>query len=136
MRLCANTGAQLHLVRPLGFSMSDQRLRRAGLDYRERALVTIHTTWQDLQDHLAGHRFLAVDTTGQTAHSDARFHPGDVLVFGSEPTGLPESILSSFPAHDRLRVPMVPGSRSLNLANAVAVVTYEAWRQNQFAGGG
>jgi tRNA (cytidine/uridine-2'-O-)-methyltransferase len=135
MRLCANTGSPLHLVRPLGFSLSDRLLARAGLDYRDQASVTVHNSWSDLQGALRDRRWFVVDTSGDQHHTDVRFAVGDVLVFGGEPAGLPQEILAAFPRQRRLRIPMVPTSRSLNLSNAVAVVVYEAWRQQGFASG-
>lgn len=134
MRLCANTGARLHLVRPLGFALSDRLLTRAGLDYRDRAEVSVHPDWPALRAALADRRLLAIDPTGSTRHSDHRYTGEDVLVFGSEPVGLPTAVLAQVPAEHVLRVPMRPGSRSLNLANAVAVVAYEAWSQLGYPG--
>lgn len=134
MRLCANTGARLHVVRPLGFAMSDRRLARAGLDYRDRAVVTIHPSWNAARGALSGRRLLAVETGATTRHSDLRYLSDDVLVFGTEATGMPSQVLADFPADRRLRVAMVGGSRSLNLSNTVAVVLYEAWRQLDYPG--
>lgn len=135
MRLCANTGARLHLVRPLGFTLSDRRVQRAGLDYRDRAVVTVHNSWEDAADALADRRLFAVDTQGPTAYCDAAFGAGDALIFGSEPHGLSQAILGALPPDRVLRIPMLSDSRSLNLSNSVSVVVYEAWRQNGFAGG-
>lgn len=135
MRLCANTGAHLHLVRPLGFVLNDRRLERAGLDYRDQAVVSIHDNWAEARARLGEKRMYAVDTEGRWRHTDAQFDPADVLLFGSEPDGLPPDIMSTVPAERRLRIPMLPDSRSMNLSNAVAVVVYEAWRQNGFGGG-
>lgn len=134
MRLCANTGSRLHLVRPLGFAMSDRRLARAGLDYRDRATVTVHADWEAAHQALHDRRMYAVDTGGQMRHTDATFRADDVLVFGTETTGIPPGVLAGFPATRRLRLEMVSGSRSLNLSNTVAVVVYEAWRQNGYIG--
>ena len=135
IRLCANTGSRLHLIEPLGFRMHDRELRRAGLDYHEYASVQIHSDWAACQAALAGRRLFAVSTRGRLRHDLAGLHPGDALVFGPETRGLPGELLEGFvPAH-RLRLPMMPGNRSLNLSNAVAVVVYEGWRQNGFAGG-
>lgn len=135
MRLCANTGTHLHLVRPLGFVLSDRRLERAGLDYRDRAAMSVHDNWAAAKAQLGERRMYAVDTDGHRAHTDARFDPADVLLFGSEPDGLPPQITSIVPPEHRLRIPMLPDTRSMNLSNAVAVVVFEAWRQNGFAGG-
>jgi tRNA (cytidine/uridine-2'-O-)-methyltransferase len=136
IRLSANTGARLHLVEPLGFEMSDAKLRRAGLDYRDLARVEIHESWQALRASLAGQSasWYSLSTSGRTTYSEASFATGDVLVFGCEQYGLPQSVLSEFDANHALRVPMAPGSRSLNLANTVAVVVYEAWRHVKFTG--
>ena len=136
MRLCANTGARLHLVKPLGFELSDAKLRRAGLDYRDLARVEIHESWEALRRSLADGvgSWYSLSTSGRMIYSEASFAAGDVLVFGCEQHGLPPSVLDEFDAAHALRVPMVPGSRSLNLANTVAVVSYEAWRQTEFRG--
>ena len=135
MRLCANTGARLHLVRPLGFSLSDRLLARAGLDYRDQASVSVHNSWAQLQRIMGEQRQFAVDTGGTRSYSDVGFAEGDVFVFGGEPAGLPAHVLEEFAPSQRIRIPMVASSRSLNLSNAVAVVAYEAWRQQGFAGG-
>lgn len=136
IRLCANTGTQLHLVGPLGFSMDDARLRRAGLDYREWARVRLH---RSLDEALAqpgmGHAY-AFTTRARRAHTCPEYRTGDVLVFGPETRGLPDDVLERFPPQRRVRIPMVPASRSLNLSNAVAVAVYEAWRQLGFRGAG
>lgn len=134
IRLCANTGAELHLVEPLGFDLSDKALRRAGLDYHEFAPVVRHADWSACRQALSGRRFFAITTKGCNAPADARLLPGDVFVFGRETSGLPPEILNEFPEAQRLRLPMRPGQRSLNLSNAVAVTVYEAWRQNGFNG--
>jgi tRNA (cytidine/uridine-2'-O-)-methyltransferase len=134
MRLAANTGCTLHLVMPLGFSLEDRHLRRAGLDYREYADVRVHADWAAACARLEGRRIYALSTRGCHRLHDARFLPGDVFLFGPETRGLPAEILEALPAARRLRLPMRPGSRSLNLSNAVAVTIYEAWRQNGFAG--
>ncbi|ALA57917.1 tRNA (uridine(34)/cytosine(34)/5-carboxymethylaminomethyluridine(34)-2'-O)-methyltransferase TrmL [Nitrospira moscoviensis] len=135
IRLCANTGAALHLVKPLGFSLEDRLLRRAGLDYHEYATITVHESWAECRERFDGHRLFAVSTKGMQRYDGAGFREGDALVFGPETRGLPAEILTSFPEARRLRLPMVDGSRSLNLSNAVAVLVYEAWRQDGFAGG-
>jgi tRNA (cytidine/uridine-2'-O-)-methyltransferase len=132
IRLCANTGASLHLVKPLGFTMDDKRLRRAGLDYHECAAVKVHQNWADCADGLKDRRIFAVTTKGMQRHDTPRYGDGDVFLFGPETRGLPAWILGAFPEERRIRLPMVPGSRSLNLSNAVAVVIFEAWRQVDF----
>jgi tRNA (cytidine/uridine-2'-O-)-methyltransferase len=131
IRLCANTGCRLHLVQPLGFVPEDRQLRRAGLDYHEYASVQVHADWSALLRSLPGRRY-AFSTKAATRFDSVRFQPADVLVFGSETRGLAEVVLTDFDSASRLRLPMVAGSRSLNLSNAVAVVVYEAWRQNGF----
>lgn len=135
MRLCANTGAALHLISPLGFELDDRRLRRAGLDYHEWARVQVHDSLAECLDRIGG-RLWAFSTRAARLHTDACFASGDVLLFGPETRGLPDEVLESVPADRRLRLPMVPGSRSLNLSNAVAVGVYEAWRQLGFPGAG
>ncbi|ULA67609.1 MAG: putative rRNA methylase [Nitrospira sp.] len=132
IRLCANTGARLHLVKPLGFTMEDKQLLRAGLDYHEFATLTVHETWESCLTHFADHRLFAVSTKGRQRYDLVRYAEGDVFVFGPESRGLPAEILGSVSDQHRIRVPMVPGSRSLNLSNSVAVVLYEAWRQAEF----
>jgi tRNA (cytidine/uridine-2'-O-)-methyltransferase len=135
IRLCANTGATLHLVEPLGFRLDARSVRRAGLDYRELADVRVHASFDACLAQLAADRpavplcWYALTTRAEVAYTSARFAVGDVVVFGPETRGLPASVLTSCPAGRRLRIPMQPGARSLNLANAVAVVVYEAWRQ-------
>ena len=132
MRLCANSGCRLHLVRPLGFSLSDKQLERAGMDYRSGIDYTLHDDWERCRRTLAARRIYAVTTKGSQRHDQVRYQPGDVFVFGPETRGLPPQIRSQSAA--QLRLPMLPGNRSLNLANAVAIVIYEAWRQLDFAG--
>ena len=134
IRLCANTGAKLHLIKPLGFTLEDKRLLRAGLDYHEFASITVYENWADCAKNLQGRRIFAVSTKGTQRYATAAFASGDVFLFGSESRGLAAELLESFPEERRIRVPMVSGSRSLNLSNAVAVVIYEAWRQAGFAG--
>jgi tRNA (cytidine/uridine-2'-O-)-methyltransferase len=133
IRLAANTGCRLHLVKPLGFSMDDRQLKRAGLDYHELALVQTHRSWHACNEALAGRRFLAFTTKASKLYTEVRYARGDVLVFGAETRGLPESVLAQFPVENLLRLPMRPGNRSLNLSNAVAVAVFEAWRQLGFA---
>jgi tRNA (cytidine/uridine-2'-O-)-methyltransferase len=134
IRLAANTGARLHLVEPLGFSLQDRRLRRAGLDYRDVAAVHVHPDWAACAQALSGRRMFLLTTHAQTNAFDARFATGDVLLFGSETEGVPDWVRSAFPEEHRLRLPMRRGNRSLNLANAVAIVVYECWRQFRFEG--
>ncbi|MBQ4855952.1 tRNA (uridine(34)/cytosine(34)/5-carboxymethylaminomethyluridine(34)-2'-O)-methyltransferase TrmL [Rhodanobacter sp. B2A1Ga4] len=134
IRLCANTGAALHLIRPLGFQLDDARLRRAGLDYHEYASVAVHDDLASCLDAIGTPRVFAFTTRGRVAHVDARFADGDALLFGCETAGLPGEVLETIPAEQRLRLPMCPDSRSLNLSNSVAVAVYEAWRQLGFPG--
>lgn len=134
IRLCANTGCQLHLVEPLGFDLDDKRLRRAGLDYDEWASVRVHRDWQACREALSAHRHFALSTRGVTCYGEARFEPGDALLFGPETRGLPVEIINGLAKPQRLRIPMLPHSRSLNLSNSVAIVVYEAWRQLGFSG--
>ena len=134
IRLCANAGAKLHLIRPLGFELDDTRLRRAGLDYHEYARVQVHDTLEDFIAAAKPARLLACSTRGQTLYSDMRYQTGDALLFGPETRGLPAQILDSIPERQRLRIPMLPDNRSLNLSNAAAIILYEAWRQQGFAG--
>ena len=159
IRLCANTGAKLHLVEPLGFTLSAAKLRRAGMDYAELASVSVHPNWAACRAVLGEARLFALTTKGTHRHglcppgmparealspackaplrgpASAGFLPGDVFVFGSESRGLPAEVLADVDEGHRLRLPLIPGNRSLNLSNAVAVMVYEAWRQQGFAGG-
>ncbi|MDR1890243.1 MAG: tRNA (cytidine(34)-2'-O)-methyltransferase [Zoogloeaceae bacterium] len=134
IRLCANTGTELHLVEPLGFQFEDKALRRAGLDYHEYAEVRRYPDWRACRAALAGRRFFALTTRAGRCYGDAAFQSGDVFVFGPESRGLPAEILAQFSPEQRLRLPMRPGNRSLNLSNAAAVTVFEAWRQQGFAG--
>jgi tRNA (cytidine/uridine-2'-O-)-methyltransferase len=134
IRLCANTGAHLHLIKPLGFLFEDKRLRRAGLDYHEFAAVRLHEDYGAFLEAVAPARVFALTTRGGVGYSEPEFRPGDALLFGPETRGLPDAILDGLPVAQRLRIPMQPESRSLNLSNSVALVLYEAWRQNGFAG--
>jgi len=137
IRLCANTGVALHLVEPLGFPLDDAKMRRAGLDYHEFASIAVHRDWAACREALAAKaasRWFAATTRAAQFAGALAYRPGDVFVFGRETAGLPADVLSEFPAAQRIRVPMQPGSRSLNLSNAVAVVVYEAWRQQGFGG--
>jgi len=138
IRLAANTGCSLHLIEPLGFSMEDKHLRRAGLDYHEYASVTRHPCWQTFlaTEHPAKERLFAMTTRASSSVFDTRFKPGDYLVFGSETKGLSEVVRQSFGPQQAIKLPMVAGQRSLNLSNAVAVTVFEAWRQNGFATSG
>jgi len=136
IRLAANTGAHLHLVEPLGFSMDHRQLKRAGLDYHELASVQVHRNWKDCRQLLSGKRMFAFTAKAGRIYADVRYAEGDVLVFGAETAGLPISLLDQFSEEMRLKLPMRPGNRSLNLSNAVAVVVYEAWRQLGFPGQG
>ena len=133
MRLAANTGARLHLVEPLGFVLSDRRLRRAGLDYDDKARTEIHATWEDCARALPGRRWFALTTRGERLYTEPAYRPGDVFVFGPETRGLPGEVLDGFEPQRILCLPMLASSRSVNLANTVAVVIYEAWRQCGFA---
>ena len=135
IRLCANTGARLHLVEPLGFSMDDRQLRRAGLDYHEMATVTVHRDWEACRVALGARRMFALSSRGSVPYASVAYQPDDVFVFGAEAAGLPEALLAGFPAERVLRLPMRAGNRSINLSNAVAVLVFEAWRQQGFAGG-
>lgn len=135
IRLCANTGAQLHLVKPLGFSLEDKQLKRAGLDYHEYANLQVHENWQACKLALAGKRMFALTTKGSTRHTDLSFQAGDVFVFGPETRGLPQEIRDEFLPEHRVRLPMLPDSRSLNLSNSAAILLYEAWRQIDFLNG-
>jgi tRNA (cytidine/uridine-2'-O-)-methyltransferase len=134
IRLAANAGCRLHLVEPLGFSMDDKQLKRAGLDYHEMVNVTVHADWTTCRGALAGRRMFALSTRGAVTYTDISFQAGDVFVFGAETSGLPAEVVDSFTVENRLTVPMRPGNRSLNLSNAVAVVVFEAWRQLGFQG--
>jgi tRNA (cytidine/uridine-2'-O-)-methyltransferase len=141
IRLCANTGAQLHLIQPLGFTLDDHRLRRAGLDYHEWANIQLYENLPSflatinlnaIENNTISSRLFACTTKGTTCYSHVDYQANDILLFGPETTGLPRSVLSSLPEKNKIRIPMLPKSRSLNLANAVAVILYEAWRQNVF----
>ncbi|MCD4501962.1 tRNA (uridine(34)/cytosine(34)/5-carboxymethylaminomethyluridine(34)-2'-O)-methyltransferase TrmL [Chromobacterium vaccinii] len=135
IRLCANTGCELHLVKPMGFPLEDAKLRRAGLDYHEYARVVVHEDWDACLRALQGRRIFAATTKGATRHDLISYQPGDVFLFGPESRGLPQDVLAALPAQQRIRLPMRPESRSLNLSNAVAVTVFEAWRQLGFEGG-
>lgn len=134
MRLTVNTGCSLHLVRPLGFDLDDARMRRAGLDYREFADVTLHDSFAAFLTSERPDRLFAYSQFGETTYADVTFEPGDTLLFGRESDGLPAHVLDHPAVTERLRIPIAPGGRSLNLANAAAIGVYEAWRQNGFEG--
>jgi tRNA (cytidine/uridine-2'-O-)-methyltransferase len=136
MRLAAVTGCRLHLVEPLGFDMDDAKLRRAGMDYRDRATFTVHPSLESWHRETTPDRVFAFTVDGATLYSDIAYTPGDALLFGPESVGLPASVKALPWITERLRLPMVPGVRSLNLANTAAIVVYEAWRQRGFAGSG
>lgn len=137
IRLCANTGAQLHLIEPLGFPLDDAKMRRAGLDYHDYATMKVHADWQSYlaAEQPPEERMFAMTTHGSTSFASLAFQSGDVFIFGAETRGLDPALRDSFPSSQRIRLPMRPGNRSLNLSNSVAVVVYEAWRQHGFAGG-
>ena len=136
IRLCANTGARLHLVHPLGFALDDRQLRRAGLDYHEYAAVRVHASLDEALATIAPPRLFALSTRNSVRYDQPRYAAGDAFLFGPETRGLPDEVLSRIPDQHRLRLPMRPDNRSLNLSNAVAVVAFEAWRQLGFEGGG
>lgn len=137
IRLCANTGCALHLVRPLGFTLEDSKMRRAGLDYHEYATIRVHDSFDALLEAEQPNptRMFAMTTKGSSPFAEMTFLPGDWFVFGSESCGLPEAVRERFAPAQRIRLPMMPGNRSLNLSNTVAVTVFEAWRQQNYAGG-
>ncbi|MCI4010510.1 tRNA (cytidine(34)-2'-O)-methyltransferase [Brevibacterium sp. ZH18] len=134
IRLAAVTGAHLHLVEPLGFDLSDAKLRRAGLDYHDLAHVTVHPTLADLWDHLGERRVIAFSTHTENSFAEVEYRDGDVLLFGQESTGLPDSVVADDHVDMSVRIPMLPSRRSLNLANSASIAIYEAWRQQGYAG--
>ena len=136
IRLCAKTGSRLHLIHPLGFELDDRRLRRAGLDYHEWVGVRQYADWAQFLGDPPGQRLFACSTRGSADYSALAYEPEDMLLFGPETRGLPEEVLRQLVPERRLRIPMRPDNRSLNLSNAVAVILYEAWRQQGFAGAG
>lgn len=136
IRLCANSGAALHLIEPLGFDLDDRKLRRAGLDYREFASVKAHASLEAFFAVVKPPRLFACSKYGCRPYHEVRFQVGDALLFGSETQGLPAELRNALPTSQLLRIPMIPDNRSLNLSNAVAVILYEAWRQNRFEGAG
>ena len=135
IRLCANSGALLHLIHPLGFQLDDKGLRRAGLDYHDLAIVRHHEHLQSFLEQVEPRRLFACSTRGHRNYAAVNFHPGDALLFGTETRGLPAAVLASLPESQCIHLPMRPGNRSLNLSNTVAIVLYEAWRQQGFAHG-
>jgi tRNA (cytidine/uridine-2'-O-)-methyltransferase len=135
IRLCANTGARLHLIEPLGFDLQDKQLRRAGLDYHEYARMQVHATLEAALTVISPKRLFALSTRGSHRYDQPRYRAGDAFLFGPETRGLPIEVLESLPPDQRLRLPMRPHNRSLNLSNSVAVVVFEVWRQSGFAGG-
>jgi len=135
IRLTANNGCHLHLIEPLGFDLEEKKLRRAGLDYGDLTEVTRHVNYQAFLDKMDSRRILACTTKGSRPHDQIKYQEGDVLLFGSETAGLPSEVMDSIPLENRLRIPMQKTSRSLNLSNAVAIISYEAWRQLDFEGG-
>ncbi len=137
IRLAANTGCQLHLIKPLGFPLDDKRMVRAGLDYHEFANLNVYESWDDFLNRAQPNatRLFALTTKGSNVLTDTRFQAGDWFVFGSETRGLPDAVRDTFPTAQRIRLPMMPNNRSLNLSNSAAIIVYEAWRQCDFAGG-
>ena len=135
IRLCANTGTALHLIRPLGFELDEPRLKRAGLDYREFADIKVHDDLDTCRQALGEPRIFALSTRGATTYAEGNFRAGDAFLLGPETRGLPQSVLDALPPKQTLRLPMQPENRSLNLSNAAAIVIYEAWRQAGFEGG-
>ncbi|MBW3141288.1 tRNA (cytidine(34)-2'-O)-methyltransferase [Ferrimonas balearica] len=134
IRLCANNGCRLHLIEPLGFDMDEKKLRRAGLDYAELTTVTRYPDYPSFLEAMAGRRVFALTTKGSRPHTEPQYQAGDVLLFGPESRGLPEAVREAIPTSQRIRIPMKADARSLNLANAVSIVSYEAWRQLDFDG--
>jgi len=134
IRLCANTGTQLHLIEPLGFDLEEKKLRRAGLDYHEFTALTVHKNWQAFVDAVQPKRCYAITTKGERWHTDVAFEEGDAIVMGPESRGLPDAMLDTLSQEEKIRIPMMPDSRSLNLSNATSVIVYEAWRQLGFSG--
>ncbi len=135
MRLVSNNGCKLHLIEPLGFDLDEKKVRRAGLDYRDLENLTIHPDFDAMTQSLPGHRIIACTTRGTRDHTQIAYQPSDILLFGSETSGLSDYVHQQIPSDHKIRIPMMQGSRSMNLSNAVAVISYEAWRQNGFASG-
>lgn len=136
IRLCANTGCELHLIQPLGFPLDDRKLRRAGLDYHEYANIIVHSDWEACKNYCSTQRIIAVETCGTQYYHEVEFKSGDALLFGSETKGLPRLVLSDLKVENIVRLPMQNNQRSLNLSNTVAIVVYEAWRKLGFDGAG
>ena len=134
MRLCANTGCRLHLIHPLGFDLDEKKLRRAGMDYRDMAVIQEYANFEEFLSHFKNRTLYALTTKGSTNYTSASFNADDVLIFGPETRGLPDSMLDQLAEHQKLRLPMLADSRSLNLSNTVAIVAYEALRQQSFEG--
>lgn len=134
IRLCANNGCALHLIEPLGFDFEEKKLRRAGLDYHDLARVQRYPNFTAFAEAMAGKAMYAITTKGTRSYTDVAFQEGDVLLFGSETSGLAPDVMAQIPEHNRLLIPMMPNNRSLNLSNSVALVSYEAWRQQGFLG--
>ena len=132
IRLCVNTGAKLHLIKPLGFNLDEKQVRRAGLDYLDIANIIVHENYQACISSLKGNRLFAVSTKASKYYHDSKYRPGDVFIFGPETRGLPNDILTSTDNYMNVRIPMAKDNRSMNLSNSVAVILYEAWRQNSF----
>lgn len=135
IRLAANNGCQLHLIEPLGFDFEEKKLRRAGLDYHDLSRVERYPNFAAFAEKFAGHNIYAITTKGTRNYSDVAYQAGDVLLFGSETSGLAPDVMAQIPEQQRLRIPMMPNNRSLNLSNSVALVSYEAWRQHDFSSG-
>ncbi|KAB0462973.1 tRNA (cytidine(34)-2'-O)-methyltransferase [Vibrio kanaloae] len=135
IRLASNNGCHLHLIEPLGFDLEEKKLRRAALDYRDLARVTVHPDYFTFEKAMEGRRIFALTTKGSRPHDEPNYVEGDVLLFGAETSGLPDEIRNGIPEEQRIRIAMLPDARSMNLSNAVAVVSYEAWRQIGFPGG-
>lgn len=135
IRLVSNNGYHLHLIEPLGFTLDEKKLRRASLDYRDMARVTVHPNYPEFCKHMTGKRIIAVTTKGKRFYHDVEYQKDDVLLFGSETSGLPDLVRDSLDSEHKIRIPMLPESRSMNLSNAVAVVSFEAWRQLGFNNG-
>ncbi|MDP4946570.1 MAG: tRNA (cytidine(34)-2'-O)-methyltransferase [Alishewanella sp.] len=135
IRLVANNGCQLHIIEPMGFDFEEKKLRRAGLDYHDLTRVTRYANYQQFAEAMQGRRIYAVTTKGTRFYHQVQYHPDDVLLFGSETSGLPDAVRDQLPSEQKIRIPMQAGARSLNLANSVAIVSYEAWRQHDFLAG-
>ncbi len=135
IRLCANNGCSLHLIEPMGFAMDEKKLRRAGLDYHEFANVTLHPNYLAFKEAMGDRRIFACTTKGSRPYDEINYEPDDVFLFGAETTGLAPEVMDSIDVSQRIKIPMLPGSRSLNLSNSVAIISHEAWRQNGFKGG-